>query len=162
MHVFICLFYVLCVCVCMCSVISNSLWSLGLYPSRFLCPWDFPGKNTGADYHFLLQENFLTQGLNLHLLCLLHWQAESLPLAPLQKPLFYVLINISITLVTWHFIFYILIIKLYPKQHFVLCITIDYFAIKTFVYINCPYNPSKKSKMVMYWVPKNVKTEIIS
>ena len=25
---------------------------------------------------------FLTQGLNLHLLCLLHWQAGSLPLAP--------------------------------------------------------------------------------
>ena len=22
---------------------------------RLLCLWDFPGKNTGADYHFLLQ-----------------------------------------------------------------------------------------------------------
>ena len=24
-------------------------------PSRFLHPWDFPGKNTGVGYHFLLQ-----------------------------------------------------------------------------------------------------------
>ena len=29
-----------------------------------LHPWDFPGKNTGVDCHFLLQEIFLTQGLN--------------------------------------------------------------------------------------------------
>ena len=27
-------------------------------------PWDFPGKNTGVGCHFLLQEIFLTQGLN--------------------------------------------------------------------------------------------------
>ena len=32
----------------------------------------FPGKNTGVGCHFLLQEIFSTQGLNLHLLCLLH------------------------------------------------------------------------------------------
>ena len=30
--------------------------------------------------HFLLQGIFLTQGLNPHVLCLLHWQANSLPL----------------------------------------------------------------------------------
>ena len=36
--------------------------------------------------HALLQWIFLTQGLNLHLLCLLHWQAGLLPLAPLGKP----------------------------------------------------------------------------
>ena len=29
---------------------------------------------------------FLIQGLNMHLLCLLHWQASSLPLAPHRKP----------------------------------------------------------------------------
>ena len=29
-----------------------------------LCPWDFPGKNTGEGCLFLLQEIFLTQGLN--------------------------------------------------------------------------------------------------
>ena len=30
-------------------------------------PWNFPGKNTGVGYHFLLQEIFPTQGLNLGL-----------------------------------------------------------------------------------------------
>ena len=35
--------------------------------------------------HFLLQGIFSTQGSNLHLLCLLHWQVESLPLAPPEK-----------------------------------------------------------------------------
>ena len=29
----------------------------GLWPTRLLCPWDFPGKNTGEGYHFLLQEH---------------------------------------------------------------------------------------------------------
>ena len=33
-----------------------------------LCPWDFPGKNTGVDSHSLLQGIFPTQGLNLGLL----------------------------------------------------------------------------------------------
>ena len=36
-------------------------------------------------YHALLQGIFLTQGSNLYLLCLLHWQAGSLPLAPAGK-----------------------------------------------------------------------------
>ena len=31
-------------------------------PGSFLCPWDFPGKNTGVGCHFLLQGIFLTQG----------------------------------------------------------------------------------------------------
>ena len=35
--------------------------------------------------YYLLQGIFLTQGLNPCLLCLLHWQAGSLPLAPLGK-----------------------------------------------------------------------------
>ena len=38
--------------------------------SSLLCPWDFPGKNTGVGCHFLLQGIFLTQGSKLHLLCL--------------------------------------------------------------------------------------------
>ena len=40
------------------------------------------GKNTGASCHALLPEIFPAQGLNPHLLGLLHWQAGSLPLAP--------------------------------------------------------------------------------
>ena len=46
------------------------------------CPWDFPGKHIGAGCHFLLQGIFLTQGSYPCLLCLLHWQVGSLPLAP--------------------------------------------------------------------------------
>ena len=37
------------------SVVSDSLWSHGLEPTRLLCPWDSPGKNTGVGCHFLLQ-----------------------------------------------------------------------------------------------------------
>ena len=31
-----------------CSAVSNSLQSHGLQQARLLCPWDFPGKNTGV------------------------------------------------------------------------------------------------------------------
>ena len=51
-------------------VMSDSLWPHGLGPTRLLCPWNFPGKNTGGGYLFLLQGSFPTQGSNL---CLLHW-----------------------------------------------------------------------------------------
>ena len=30
------------------SVVSNSFRLNGLQPARLLCPWDFPGKNTGS------------------------------------------------------------------------------------------------------------------
>ena len=42
-------------CVRACSVISDSSQPPGLQPNRFLCPWDFPDKNTGVGSHFLLQ-----------------------------------------------------------------------------------------------------------
>ena len=56
----------------------------GLKPSRSLCPWDSPGKNTGAGC--LLHVIFPTQGSNPCLLLLLHGQAGSLPLGPPRKP----------------------------------------------------------------------------
>ena len=61
---------IVCVCVCAhvrahahtralsCSVMSDSLWLHGLYPSRLLCLWNFPGKITGVECHFLLQGIF--------------------------------------------------------------------------------------------------------
>ena len=52
-------------------VMSNSLQPHELYVAH-LCPWDFPGKNTGVACHFLLQWIFQTQELNSCLLCLLH------------------------------------------------------------------------------------------
>ena len=39
----------------------------------------FSWQDNGVSCHFLLQEIFLTQGSNPHLLCLLHWQMNSLP-----------------------------------------------------------------------------------
>ena len=36
------------------SVVSDSVRPHGLQPTRFLCPWDSPGKNTGVGCHFLL------------------------------------------------------------------------------------------------------------
>ena len=55
---------------------------------------DSPGKNTGVGCHALFQGIFLTQGSNLGLLSLLHWQAGSLPLVPHGKPIaeFYLLV----------------------------------------------------------------------
>ena len=55
----------------------------GLYATRLLCLWDFPDKNAGVHYHFLLQGIFLTQGSNP---CLLPWQADSLPLSHQGSP----------------------------------------------------------------------------
>ena len=40
----------------------------------------FSGKNTGVDCHALLQGIFLTQESTPHLLYLLDWQVNSLPL----------------------------------------------------------------------------------
>ena len=50
------------------SVMPDSLRPHGLQPTRLLCPWDFPGKDTGVGCHFLLQGIFPTQGLNPGLL----------------------------------------------------------------------------------------------
>ena len=62
------------------SVVTNSLQHYGLQPTRLLCLWDFPGKNTGVGCHFLRHGISQTQGSNP---CLLHWQADSLPLSHL-------------------------------------------------------------------------------
>ena len=47
---------------------SDFSWPHGLQPSRLLCPWSSPGKNTGVGCHFLLQGIFPTQGSNSGLL----------------------------------------------------------------------------------------------
>ena len=54
-----------------------------LHPTRLLHPWDSPGKNTGVDYHFLLQEIFQTQGSNPGLPAL---EADALTSEPPGKP----------------------------------------------------------------------------
>ena len=55
--------------------------------------WDSPGKNTGLGCHAPLQGIFLTEGSNLHLLCLLHWQTGSLPLSTWEALISYTLIQ---------------------------------------------------------------------
>ena len=42
------------------SVVSDSSPPHGLQPTMLLRPWDFPGKNTGVGYCFLLQQRKLS------------------------------------------------------------------------------------------------------
>ena len=73
-------------CACVLNLLSCVQLFVTLWPTRPPCPWDFPGKNTGVDYHALLQGFFPIQKSNLRLLSLLHWRVGSLPLAPPGKP----------------------------------------------------------------------------
>ena len=68
------------------AVVSDSLQPSRPQLARLLYPQDSSGKNTGMGCHFLLQGIFLTQRSNQHLLALLLWLADSLPLAPPEKP----------------------------------------------------------------------------
>ena len=77
-------------CYCCCSVAKScpTLCSpMDWYLARLLCPWDIPGQNSGVGCHCLLHGIFPSQGSNWHLLCLLHWQVCSLPLAAPGKPI---------------------------------------------------------------------------
>ena len=65
-----------------CSVLFDVLLPHGLtIACQAPLSMDSPGKNAGLDCHALLQGIFLIEGLNPHLLCLLPYQAGSLPLA---------------------------------------------------------------------------------
>ena len=90
------------------------LWPHGLQPTRPLCSWYFPGKNTGEGWHFLLRGIFPTPGLNPWLL---HWQADSLPLNYLGNP-YIISFNYSCP---WSN--YFLWSELFPKESCVLCET---------------------------------------
>ena len=68
-----------------CVQLFKILWTVAHQAPLFM---DFPGKHTEVDFHFPFQGIFLTQGSNVHLLCLLHWQVGSLPLAPTGKPVY--------------------------------------------------------------------------
>ena len=63
---------------------------------RLLCPWNLPGKNTEVGFHFLLLGIFPAQGSKPLLLCLLHWQEDSLPLCQAQKIQYSCIINSSL------------------------------------------------------------------
>ena len=70
-------------CLFSCVQLSVIIWTVA---ARFLCLWNFPGKNTGVGCHFFLQGMFLTKRSNPCLLSLLHWQVDFLPLKPQGKP----------------------------------------------------------------------------
>ena len=75
----------------MCSVVADSLWLHGLKPTRFLWPWNSPGKNIGVGCLFLLQGIFLTQELNprlLHCRQILYHCATWEAMERLNHPLF--------------------------------------------------------------------------
>ena len=81
-----------CVCVCVsCSVASDSLWLHGLLPAWLPCPRNSPGKNTGVGNHSFLQEIFLTQVSNSHLL---HCRQIFLQSEPTGKPILNVAVYI--------------------------------------------------------------------
>ena len=67
---------------CACSVVPDSFLPHGLQPTKFLCPWDFSGKNIELGCHLLLQGIFSIQRLKLHLL---HQQVDSTTVPP-EKP----------------------------------------------------------------------------
>ena len=84
----------MCVCVCLCvscSVASDSLWLHGLLPAWLPCPRNSPGKNTGVGNHSFLQEIFLTQVSNSHLL---HCRQIFLQSEPTGKPILNVAVYI--------------------------------------------------------------------
>ena len=72
--------------VVVCARVLNHVWLFATWwpqPTRLLCPWGYPGKNTGVGCHFLLQGIFPTQGSNPSLLPLLncrrilhHWKSQ--------------------------------------------------------------------------------------
>ena len=96
--------------------------------TRFLYPWDLPGKNTRLDCYFLLQGIFLTQGSNPHLQ---HWRADSLPLSHLGNPQFCVCVCVCVCIHTY--IYIVLSIYIYIYIYIVLC-TYIYENIYTFFF----------------------------
>ena len=88
-------FLLLCVCVCVCVFVC--VWSHFSHVQLFVSPRTIAHQAPlsmgfsrqeywGMVCHPLLQGFFLMQGSNPPLLCLLYWQAGSLPLAPLGRP----------------------------------------------------------------------------
>ena len=69
-----------------CLVVSNSLQSHELQPTRLLCSWNFTGKNTGVGCHFLIQGICPTQGSKLCFLQFFCIPGRFFTSEPLGKP----------------------------------------------------------------------------
>ena len=77
-----------------------------LSPTRLLCPWDSPGKNTGVGCPALFHRLFPTQSgvsaiepASLTSPC--RWQAGSVPTVPPKKPLFDIFTHLLNSRVCW-------------------------------------------------------------
>ena len=68
-----------------CCVVTKLCPTL-LQSHGLLCLGDSPGGNIGVGCHFLLQGIFLTQGLNLYLLCLMRCRRTLYPLSHQGSP----------------------------------------------------------------------------
>ena len=64
----LCVCTYMCTCVCSVTSVVLTLRPHGLQSAKLLCPWDFPGKNTGVGCHALFQGISPAQGSNLSLL----------------------------------------------------------------------------------------------
>ena len=83
----------------LCSVSQSclTLWDPWTAAHKAPMSMEFSSKNTRVGCHFLLQGIILTQRSNLCLLCLLHWQVDSLPLHHLRVHSFISLLLIKST-----------------------------------------------------------------
>ena len=91
----------------------DSLPRYGLYPTRLLCPWDSPDKNTGVGCHALLKGIFLTQGLNPWLLCLLHCRQILYLWSHLGSPMYILYLNINFV---YQWVFELLVIYIITSE----------------------------------------------
>ena len=88
-----CVCVCVCVCVCTCAPKYTCTQSCPTLcdPMDCNCPdplsMEFSRRENWNGCYFLLQGTSLTQGLKLHLLCLLPWQVNSLPLRHLGSPI---------------------------------------------------------------------------
>ena len=76
------------------SVMSDSLRPHGLLPTRLLCPWNSPGKNTGMGNQSLLPNLGIKTGTPI-------LQADSLLSEPPGKPIIYTVFIIFITCILY-------------------------------------------------------------
>ena len=75
----------------------------GQEPTRLLCPWDSPSRNTGVGCHALPQGLFLTQELNPRLSCLLALAGRFFTTSSTWEALS---IDSSIYLKQWYFVLF--------------------------------------------------------
>ena len=74
----------MCMYVCVShSLVPDSATPWTVNPPGFLCPWNFPGKNTRVGCHFLLQGDFPDPGIEPGSSAL---QVDSLLRKPPGKP----------------------------------------------------------------------------